>query len=187
MLACPQNDDVHDASARPQRPAPTAPPRCDGLEPRWLSAQELAVPWWWVGVHGGAGESTLEQLYVGTRAAGHRWPLADGVRPTVVLVARTHARGLLAVQAALRDLSLRRIAVRLLGVVLIADAPGRLPRPLRELADRAVATELVPCAWSFPFVSEWREGETPSCANSPKQAHRMLLELNGARDREAGS
>ena len=151
-----------------------------------LSAADAPVAWWWVGVHGGAGESTLQELYVGTRASGHRWPVAAGRRPAVVLVARTHARGLLAVQAALRDLAYRQIRVRLLGVVLIADAPGRLPRPLRELADRVASTGLVPRAWSLPFVREWREGEVPSRANSPKQALWLLEELTEARDREEG-
>lgn len=159
----------------------------DGFGVRRLAAAELSIPWWWLGVHGGAGESTLEQLYVGTRAAGHCWPVAEAGRPAVVLVARTHAHGLLAVQAAVRDLSYRRVAVQLLGVVLIADAPGRLPRALRELADRVVGTELVPRSWSLPFVAEWRVGETPSRANSPKEALWLLEELNGARDREAGS
>jgi hypothetical protein len=151
-----------------------------------LSAADAAAAWWWVGVHGGAGESTLQELYVGTRASGHRWPVAAGRRPEVVLVARTHARGLLAVQAALRDLAYRQIGVSLLGVVLIADAPGRLPRPLRELADRVARSGVVPRAWSLPFVREWREGEVPSRANSPKQALWLLEELTEARDREAG-
>jgi hypothetical protein len=163
-------------------PAPDA-----GLPLRRVAAAELTIPWWWVGVHGGAGESTLEQLYVGTRGGGHCWPVAEVGRPAVVLVARTHARGLLAVQAAVRDLSYRRVAVHLLGVLLIADAPGRLPRALRELADRVVGTALVPRSWLLPFVAEWRVGETPSRANSPKEALWLLEELNGARDREAGS
>jgi hypothetical protein len=169
-------------------PRPVAVPALgDGLGLRRVAAAELSIAWWWLGVHGGAGESTLEQLYVGTRAAGHCWPVAEVGRPAVVLVARTHARGLLAVQAAVRDLSYRRVAVHLLGVVLIADAPGRLPRALRELADRVVGTELVPRAWSLPFVAEWRVGEPPSRANSPKEALWLLEELSGARDREAGS
>ena len=70
---------------------------------------------WWVGVHGGAGESTLESLFAGSRAAEHRWPAGRGEKPAVVLVARTHAQGLRAVQTALRDCSERRLEVALLG------------------------------------------------------------------------
>ena len=151
-----------------------------------VPAAELAAGWWWVGAHGGAGETTLEQLYVGTRAAGHRWPVSPGRLLAVVLVARTSARGLLAAQAALRELAERRPPIRLLGLVLIADAPGRLPRPLRELGERIAGA--VPHAWWFPWVAAWREGETPSRANSPKQALRLLEQLAGAHDhREAGS
>jgi len=187
MVSCAQRgDEVPELTAPAPRPASVRRPD-DGLGLLQLTAAELTVPWWWVGVHGGAGESTLEQLYVGTRATGHRWPLSDVGRPAVVLVARTHACGLVAVQAAVRDLNYRQVGVQLLGVLLIADAPGRLPRPLRELADRVVGTGLVPRSWSLPFVSEWREGETPSRANSPKEALWLLEELSGARDREAGS
>ena len=185
MLSVAQNEET-----RPERtasaPRASVPGSSDGLDLRRLTVAELTVAWWWVGVHGGAGESTLEQLYVGTRAAGHCWPIADAGRPAVVLVARTHARGLVAVQTAVRDLSYRQLAVQLLGVVLIADAPGRLPRALRELVNRVVGTELVPRWWSLPFVSDWRVGETPSRVNSPKEALWLLEELNGARDREAG-
>ena len=177
--------EVPDVTTPALRPISVTAPDV-GLPLRRIAAAELTTPWWWVGVHGGAGESTLEQLYVGTRAACHGWPVADVGRPAVVLVARTHAQGLRAVQAAVRDLSYRPVAVRLLGVLLIADAPGRLPRGLRELADRVVGTALVPRSWSLPFVAEWREGETPSRANSPKEALWLLEELNGAPDREAG-
>jgi hypothetical protein len=45
---------------------------------------------------------------------------------------------------------------------------------------------VVPRTWSLPFVREWREGEIPSRANSPKQALWLLEELTEARDREAG-
>jgi hypothetical protein len=56
---------------------------------------------WWVGVHGGSGESTMSLLLPGTRAAGHRWPIPPPPVPTpTVLVARTHASGLRAAQRA---------------------------------------------------------------------------------------
>ena len=42
---------------------------------------------WWLGAHGGAGESTLEELFSGSRAAGHAWPLAAIGEPPVRVVA----------------------------------------------------------------------------------------------------
>ena len=97
--------------------------------------EQVAV--WWVGAHGGAGESTLEELFLGSRAADHRWPLTGENLPAarVVLVARTHAHGLSAAQSAIREWAAGEARVLLLGLVLIADAPGRLPHALRRLAD----------------------------------------------------
>lgn len=125
---------------------------------------------WWVGVHGGAGESTLERLFSGSCATGHCWPIASGgaTVPAVVLVARTDARGLRAVQRAVRELVEHRLPVDLVGLVLMADAPGRLPRALRDLA--GVVGGALPRVWSLPWVEAWRAGEIPSPANSPNEA-----------------
>lgn len=139
-------------------------------------AAQVAV--WWVGVHGGAGESTLETLFAGSCATAHRWPTCAGCRLPVVLVARTHAGGLRAVQVAMREHVECSHAARVLGLVLIADAPGRLPRPLRDLL-RVVAGG-VPAVWSLPFVNAWRLGELPTRSNSPKQAGQLRDELRTA-------
>ncbi len=68
----------------------------------------------------------------------------------VVLVARTDARGLRATQAALRELHERVLDVELAGLVLMADAPRRLPRALRDL--RRVVCGGVPRVWCVPWV-----------------------------------
>jgi hypothetical protein len=151
-----------------------------------IASAQLHTPWWWVGLHGGAGESTLEQLFVGTRAADHRWPHSDVGDQAIVLVARTHAHGLTRVQSALRELAGSERGLCLLGLVLMADAPGRLPRGLRELGQRVAG--VAPHTWWFPWVAAWREGETPSRANAPKPALRLLDQLAAAPEhREAGS
>ena len=153
-----------------------------------LGRADDGVAVWWVGVHGGAGESTLEEIFGGSRAAGHRWPVAPPGTPpvVVVLVARTDARGLRAAQSAMRDWQTRGLKLRLLGLVLMADAPTRLPRALRDLA--RVVSGGVPRVWSFPWVESWRAGEVPSRANSPRQAERLLADLRsvGALGGEAG-
>jgi hypothetical protein len=137
--------------------------------------EEVAV--WWLGVHGGAGESTLEELFVGSRAAGHHWPLTGADRPAaqVVLVARTHARGLKAAQSAMREWAAGHVRVRVLGLVLIADAPGRLPHELRELAQLIAGG--VSAVWWLPWSEAWRVGEPPAPRNAPKVVRRLLEDL----------
>jgi hypothetical protein len=119
----------------------------------------------------------LERLFAGSCATGHRWPIASDAAalPAVVLVARTDARGLRAVQRAVRELAEHRLPVDLLGLVLMADAPGRLPRVLRDLA--GVVGGTVPRVWSLPWVEAWRAGEIPAPANSPKEAGVLAVQL----------
>lgn len=162
------------------RPVPTAVPI--GVREHWqlaarrITETEMSASVWWLGVHGGAGESTLETLFVGSRACDHLWPVGPIGAPTrVVLVARTNAHGLRAVQTAVRDASERELAVSIRGLVLMADAPGRLPRQLRELAE-LVAGAASP-VWRFPWVPAWRLGEPPSGANAPCEAAQLLEQL----------
>ncbi len=135
---------------------------------------------WWVGAHGGAGESTLEELFYGTRAAGHAWPVGapQGSASAAVVVARTSARGLQAVQHALRQREAEQLAVDVVGLVLVADAPGRLPRALRDLVRHVGAA--APRVWSLPWVEAWRTGEPPTPENAPRGAAQLLGELQQA-------
>ncbi len=148
----------------------------DRMRRRRLDDGEQAAVWW-LGAHGGAGESTLEELFSGSRAADHSWPLsAANVAPArVVLVARTHARGLRAAQSAIREWAGGDVGVLLMGLVLMADAPGRLPRGLRQLADLIAGG--VPAVWSLPWIEAWRVGETPAPHNAPKVARQLLEDL----------
>lgn len=148
----------------------------DRLPRRLLEPGEQAGVWW-LGAHGGAGESTLEELFSGSRAADHCWPLTASDLPParVVLVARTHARGLTAAQTAIREWAAGDAQVLLLGLVLIADAPGRLPHGLRQLA--ALIAGGVPAVWSLPWIEAWRVGELPAADNAPKVVRRLLEDL----------
>lgn len=111
---------------------------------------------WVVGAHGGSGESTLAGLVDPWQPSEHTWP--DSALPaTCVLTARTSAAGLLAAQAALRQWAAGDTAVELAGLVLLADAPGRLPGPLRELAGLVAGG--APRCWSIPWIEQWRLGE----------------------------
>jgi hypothetical protein len=116
--------------------------------------------WWWLGVHGGAGVSTLEQAVPGGRDAGRAWPAAPdatGAQP-VVLVARSSASGLRAAQHAAQQWASRMVTgVDLLGLVVVADAPGRRPKVLRDQV--RLVSGAVPRLWEIPWVEPWRLGE----------------------------
>lgn len=84
-----------------------------------------------VGVHGGAGESTLSR-WLGWPATHHCWPMPPwGYTSRVVLVARTHSAGLDAAQAAIQEWASGSLpGIDVAALVTVADAPGRLPRAL---------------------------------------------------------
>lgn len=169
----PDPDEVEDAPVGPSRPqrGVDEPETIDRLPRR---TPELTAQVWWLGAHGGAGESTLTEYLPGSRAADHRWPTsADPAAPSpVVLVCRAHARGLHAAQRALTDWASGAVPdVHLLGLVVVADAAGRLPKPLRDLA-RLVAGG-APRVWHLPWIEAARYA--PAEATSPPASARALV------------
>ncbi|WP_256920191.1 hypothetical protein [Streptomyces hilarionis] len=146
-------------------PDPTPPPYASAATPRRFS---------WVATHGGAGSSTLAAVY-GGHDSGRGWPGA-GDPPSVLLVARTHAAGL---ESVLRTLEVFRrgeapAGLDLDSVVLVADAPGRLPKPL---ALRVRAIESVIDVYRVPWVTEWRLGDL---GGNPPRETAPLARLTGA-------
>ncbi|MEU9136153.1 hypothetical protein AB0D33_09330 [Streptomyces sp. NPDC048404] len=130
----------------------------------------------WVKAHGGSGATSLAEVFGGVEV-GARWPdPARGEPRRVVLVGRTSARGLRSVSQALGALNDGHApqGLELLGVVLVADAPGRLPlgllRRIRVL--RSVAR-----VHRVPWIPAWRTGGRPKSV--PGQLAR-LAELVGA-------
>lgn len=132
---------------------------------------------WVLGTHGGAGESVLAGLVPSWGAADHTWPRpVGGSDAPVLLVARTHLRGLLSARAAATQWAAGAVPhADVVGLVLIADAPGRLPRPLRELSQ--VVSGGVPRTWTVPWSETWRLGESPTLADAPRAARQMVDEL----------
>jgi hypothetical protein len=122
---------------------------------------------WWVGAHGGAGESTLAQLFEGSRPAGHAWPVSESAPASVIVVARTSHAGLRSAQLALTEWASRTVPVNLLGLVTVADAPGRLPKPLRDFSQ--IVAGGAPHAWHIPWVEPWRLGQPITLADAPSQ------------------
>lgn len=107
----------------------------------------------WVGAHGGAGTSTLAGLLGGD---DHHTTPRPATAATVI-VARTHATGLQHAQRVARDWPAHLGTPR--GLVLIADTPGRLPRPLREL--RHLIAGAYPQTWHIPWIEPLRRGDPP--------------------------
>ena len=131
---------------------------------------------WWLGVHGGSGESTLAALMEGSRAAQHAWPDVAGAPAAVVLVARPSAHGLARAQAAAAQwAALATPEVRLLGLALIADAPGRTPGPLHTWTK--VLAGGVPRVWHLPWSEPLRLGEEPTSLRLPRSVQRLLADV----------
>ena len=166
------------APADPLTPQPgvAAPAADQQLPRRLLAGGELSTLVWWVGAHGGAGETTLELLLSGSRAAGHAWPISpEPTRPApAILIARTSYTGLTAAQRALRDWGSGSVAVELLGLVLIADAPGKLPKEIRGLVD-LIDGAAPGATWLLPWQPDWRFGQP--CLDHASRPLRQLLHL----------
>ncbi|MDQ0987055.1 hypothetical protein QFZ71_004338 [Streptomyces sp. V2I9] len=158
------------ASGRPQRPR---------REQRGaLSAEGLG----WVGAHGGAGASTLARVLGGTDL-GCAWPdPARGEPARVMLVARTHADGMRAASRALNALREGRhpAGMELVALVLVADAPGRLPL---VLANRVRILRSAAPVRRIPWIAAWRMGK--ETRRLPKQLFRLGA-LAGTRPDGAG-
>lgn len=141
----------------------------------------MEAPLWFVGAHGGAGETTLASLDDEWEAAEHCWPVSSEKLNRVVLVARSSFAGLSAAQSVMQQWASGGVAdsVDVLGLVVIADSPGTLPRPLRELAH--VLSGGVARTWWLPWVEEWRV-EPPTKGNSPRAVRKLIKDLSAITD-----
>ncbi|HEX2805869.1 MAG TPA: hypothetical protein VHN80_06835 [Kineosporiaceae bacterium] len=152
------------------------PPQRQLLVRQHSAAGEARPAWLFVAAHGGSGASLLARLSwqpykaaVEAGAAGRSAELAFGMtagrawpnpalEPTsaAVVVCRTTMRGL----AWARDLAAQYLSgcvpagLRLLGVVTVADQPGRLPPPLA--AARGLLAGAYPHCWAVPYVPAYR-------------------------------
>ena len=149
----------------------------DDAGPRPEAARGVAGPrrFSWVATHGGAGTSTLATVFGGFDA-GRGWPLPERGEPaSVLLVARTHETGL---RAVLRSLDVFRRGdappgLDLDAIVLVADAPGRLPR---QLAQRVRVIESMIDVYRVPWVPAWRIGDL---SGQPPRECERLARLTG--------
>lgn len=165
------------ATAGPGAPAVAAqgPASSMVLARRELTTQPLVCV---VGVHGGAGTSSLAALLgEGAFDAGICWPVAGGwLRPlptlAVVLVARTHGAGLAAADLAARAWAAGELGEsRLLGLVLIDDAPHLTKT---QLAAARRLSGMTPNGWHIEWQPQWREF-APTAA--PTRVRKTLADI----------
>lgn len=161
-------------AAAPQKGVPE-PDAADRLPRRYVAGTASV---WVVGVHGGAGESTVTRLIDGSRSTQHTWPESEdaGMPPRVLLVCRSNMNGLESAQRALIEwTSPQPPDVELLGLAVLADAPGKLPRELRDFA--SIVGGGAPRSWHLPWVDAWRTGDVAPEQLS-RETRKFSTELN---------
>lgn len=182
VLAFPEEPPfIPTGATRPQLSVPQ-PDQADRLPRRNAAGKE--PDFWWLGVHGGAGETSLARLDKSTKAAEHHWPLS-GAGSVVVLVARSNIPGLRAARLAATEWASGSLpGIHVAGLVVMADAPGRLPKEIRDFA--RVVGGGVPHLWHFPWVDGWRYGHDIAAEELPKEARTVLEQIRLAVAATAG-
>ncbi len=136
-----------------------------------------------VGLHGGAGASTIAHL-LGERVAvdaGQKVPL--GAAPRVLFVARTHAAGVAAVRHAGRVWAAHQLDdVTVLGLVLVDDGP-RIGR--EQLSACQAVMRVFPRTWRIGWVEPWRTQLVPDPRAAPLRTRRTLHQLHDLSARQA--
>lgn len=180
-------------SAEPMMTGPTLTPAAQQVAPPPLAEQlpvhtrppappapgQTAPRWWWLGCHGGAGTTTLASTVAGGWDAFRAWPDPRlGGPNVVVLVCRDHERGLSAASTAMRQwVSGATPPVTVWGLVIMADAPGRLPKTLA--AQRRRLTGTTERTFALPFVEPWRCGDY-AAEHHPRELKRLIKELDSS-------
>ncbi|WP_459547021.1 DUF6668 family protein [Nocardia sp. X0981] len=172
----------------PRRPDRTAtagvvpPPesRCAAIWDRPVPGAGRAPLVWLLGVHGGAGVSTLAHVLAPAADSGRRWPgVFDRESPFVVLVARETIAGLTHAHDLLRQHHSGFAGPsRVLGLITVAARPGRMAPEIRRYRD--VVASLAGQVWQVPWYEEWTLVEpeklpvwTPGAATAVQRRRRI--------------
>ena len=147
------------ARLRPTSPQSGVPPVSHGSGASFRYVAANAGPWL-LGAHGGAGTSALVNLIPGAVDADRSWPIPRSLTPSrVLVVTRSNASGLLAAQRLATQWASGTVPrVDLLGLLVVADAPGRRPRALRDLERLVIGG--FPKSWEMPWLESWRFEES---------------------------
>ncbi|MEV0336910.1 hypothetical protein [Nocardia sp. NPDC050717] len=117
-----------------------------------------------VGAHGGAATSTLARWWAPAADCGQSWPASAQTTQRVVVAARLCLPGLVACADRLREWHAGTApeGVEVVGVVLSAARPGRVPAPVRRY--RAVVEDLAEHVWEIGWHDELIERELAELA-----------------------
>ncbi|MEZ2373414.1 DUF6668 family protein [Arthrobacter sp. RCC_34] len=169
---------VRDTPTGPKRPQKGVRWESEAGVPR-LPVSGPAPAVWVMGAHGGAGESTIAKLLDGAVATDHAWPVRedDGGPDQVLMVCRSNAAGLRAAQRAAIEFNAASAGLpgSLAGLVVMADAPGRLPKPLAT--QMRLVAGAVPHLWFMPWVEAWRTSTDLDAAALPSAARSVLEKI----------
>lgn len=166
--------------AAPKAEEPAARAGTDGSAPQ-IPERPAAGRWLWLGLHGGAGVTTLAHAVPGGVDLGglHGKP----PKLPVVAVCRSHASGLGAAQEWAASTA-GRPYFDVLGLVVVADAPGPLPRGLK-LGVRLVRGGFRDL-WRVPWVPAWRVGQPVEFEDLPAAVRQLADDLAVLTAREGG-
>lgn len=155
-----------------QPPRPAERPRPPAPSPSAPVAGALLV-----GAHGGSGARSVAAVLPGAQYAGRDWP--DGQHRAVLVCRSTH-RGLAATQALAREYrdGLAPAGIGLLGVIVVADCPGKMPGPLRRMA--RVMSGAVPILGEVPWIPAWRLGPPQPADELPSWASALRAAVDSA-------
>lgn len=164
----------------PSTPAAVPNSNIDGLAP-WPTQNTTDRPLLTVvGLHGGAGATTLCSLLGNDVVDGHgAWPVFTGWdRPLpdlpVLAVARTHHAGVAAASRFARLWGADQLpSSRLLGIVMVDDGP-KLTSQQRLVARRL--GQMTPHGWHIPWQEAWRH-EAPTPATLGGRLRRVLANI----------
>lgn len=137
---------------------------------------------YWLGAHGGAGETTFRELLDGVECH-HRWPspTPEAPSPVVVLLARQTHRGLESARRAAQGwASGQHPDVVLAGLVIVADTPGKTPRSLA--AATRVISGGVPLTWVVPWIEELRLTGAVDWESMAREPRKVLTAIGEAVD-----
>jgi hypothetical protein len=156
-----------DAGAWATTPSPTprsAMPLISGLIPG------QSPKWAWRGAHSGAGVTTLAR-----ELGGADLGLSGMTGLPTLVVCRSSADGLIAAQRLASSELAEAPTWTCLGLVVVADGPGSLVKPLAELA--ALILGGYPDHWPIPWMESWRTHPSspwPTVAHRPNPLARLL-------------
>lgn len=159
------------------------PPDTTDRFPRRVRARAGEV--WLVSTHGGAGSSSLGAA-LDMPATTRAWPLREDGQPVpVVLVCRSNFTGIEAARLAAREWASGSVpGVQVVGLVVVADASGRLPKELQRMVEHIAGA--VPTVWRVGWEEDLRTAAaTPELARGAwRRLASAMNTITSSRDQE---